>query len=75
MSKLKEIAEKKAEMKGEGEKLSEERKKLEEEIKKKGRTLSIREKRELEQKYRSSTIRLKNLMKNSANLKRKRELC
>ena len=49
-SKLREIAGKKAQLKAEGEKLTEERKKLDEEIKKKGRILSIREKRELEQK-------------------------
>ena len=50
VGRLKEIAKKKQEMKAEGEKLSEERKTLDEDIKKKGRTLSIREKRELEQK-------------------------
>ena len=50
VNRLKEIAKKKEEMKAEGEKLSEERKKLDEDIKKKGRVLSIREKRELEQK-------------------------
>jgi uncharacterized protein (DUF3084 family) len=47
-SKLREIAGKKAQLRAEGEKLMADKNKLEEEIKKKGRVLAIREKREIE---------------------------
>ena len=64
MNRLKEIAKKKEEMKGEGEKLSEERKKLDEEIKKKAAHYRFVKRESLSRKYRNSTIRLKNLMRN-----------
>ncbi|HBG92394.1 MAG: hypothetical protein A2X54_07155 [Nitrospirae bacterium GWF2_44_13] len=47
-SKLKDVAGKKAQLRAEGEKLIADKKKLEEDIRKKGRVLAIREKREIE---------------------------
>lgn len=47
---LREIAKKKEEMKAEADKLAEEKKKIEEDIRKEGRIVSIREKREYEHK-------------------------
>jgi len=49
-NRLREIAKKKEEMKAEADKLAEEKKKIEEDIRKEGRIASIREKREYEHK-------------------------
>ncbi len=73
-SKLREIAGKKAQLRAEGEKLIADKKKLEEEIRKKGRVLAIREKRELEKQISELEDKIKKVNEEIKSADREEEL-
>ena len=72
-SKLKEIAKKKEQMRAEGEKLIADKKKLEEDIRGKGRVLAIREKRELEKRLSELDEKIKKFNEEMSSLDQEQE--